>query len=267
MILLIDVGNTESVLGVADKTGLVARWRIATHAADTPDTLAVNVHTLFSIAQLDFSQVKGAVLAAVVPKIVATWKMALETFEIPVVLASEVASDTLVSRYGAPQEIGPDRLANAAGAVGYYGSPAIVIDYGTATNIDVIDVSGAYIGGVIAPGIGISSDALFSRAARLASIPLVDPGRVIGENTTEALQAGIIIGTAAQTEGLVERIKAELQIMNAADQSLDVDRIPVIATGGHAHLIAKQCSCFSAIDPDLTLKGLFIMGKDTFELL
>ena len=248
MFLAIDVGNTQSTLGLFDEDGrLVRGWRMSTNATDTSDMLHSRLWGYFGKDGLDLGAVTDAGVASVVPALERAWRRCLET---------HLGHDPLVVSAGRdygmevampdPRQVGADRIANAIAARTTYGAPVIVVDFGTATNIDVVDASGAYRGGAISPGLMLSANALFSRAAKLASIPVEAPGRALGDSTEAALQSGLVIGAAAQAEGLVARIRAELGAPGAT----------VVGTGGLARTVARATDLFDAIDPDLTLRGI-----------
>ena len=223
MLLAIDMGNTQTALGLFDGEELVHAWRMPTDRSFTADELHVRLHGYFRMYDMTLDAVDAPWrLRGVVPELNRAWRRVAERLSArAVVVGPDTAAVTRV-RAKNPAEVGADRIANATAAVKYYGAPAIVVDFGTATNIDVVDDEGYYIGGAIAPGLRISMDALVSRAARLSSVPLEAPAHAIGANTVEAVQSGAVLGTAAMAEGLVARIKREL---GAADAT-------VIATGG-----------------------------------
>ena len=242
MFLAIDVGNTQTTLGLFGEDGALAHgWRMATDASDTSDALHARLFSYFAKDGLE------AGVASVVPALERSWRRCLE---------AHLGHDPLVVRAGhdcgmeiampLPGQVGADRIANAVAARSTYGAPVIVVDFGTATNIDVVDASGAYRGGAISPGLMLSAGALFSRAARLASIPIEAPARTLGDTTETAMQSGLVVGAAAQAEGLVARIKAELGEPDAT----------VVGTGGLARTVSAATDLFDAIDPDLTLRGI-----------
>ena len=246
MLLAIDMGNTQTALGLFDGEELVHAWRMPTDRSFTADELHVRLHGYFRMYDMTLDAVDAVAFAGVVPELNRAWRRVAERLSArAVVVGPDTAAVTRV-RAKNPAEVGADRIANATAAVKYYGAPAIVVDFGTATNIDVVDDEGYYIGGAIAPGLRISMDALVSRAARLSSVPLEAPGHAIGANTVEAVQSGAVLGTAAMAEGLVARIKREL---GAADAT-------VIATGGLAPVIAGSTDVFDAVDSQLTLRGI-----------
>lgn len=246
MLLAIDMGNTQTALGLFDGEELVHSWRMPTDRSFTADELHVRLHGYFRMYDMTLDAVDAVAFAGVVPELNRAWRRVAERLSArAVVVGPDTAAVTRV-RAENPAEVGADRIANATAAVKYYGAPAIVVDFGTATNIDVVDDEGYYIGGAIAPGLRISMDALVSRAARLSSVPLEAPAHAIGANTVEAVQSGAVLGTAAMAEGLVARIKRELGAANAT----------VIATGGLAPVIAGSTDVFDAVDSQLTLRGI-----------
>lgn len=246
MLLAIDMGNTQTALGLFDGEELVHSWRMPTDRSFTADELHVRLHGYFHMYGMDLDVVDAMAFAGVVPQLNRAWRRVAERLGArTVVVGPDTASVTRV-RAKNPAEVGADRIANATAAEKFYGSPSIVVDFGTATNIDVVDAEGYYIGGAIAPGLRISMDALTARAAKLSSVPLEAPAHAIGVDTVEAVQSGAVLGTAAMAEGLVARIKRELGAPDAA----------VIATGGLAVVIADSTDVFDVVDSQLTLKGI-----------
>lgn len=246
MLLAIDMGNTQTALGLFDGEELVHSWRMPTDRSFTADELHVRLHGYFHMYGMDLDVVDAMAFAGVVPQLNRAWRrVAGRLGARTVVVGPDTASVTRV-RAKNPAEVGADRIANATAAEKFYGSPSIVVDFGTATNIDVVDAEGYYIGGAIAPGLRISMDALTARAAKLSSVPLEAPAHAIGVDTVEAVQSGAVLGTAAMAEGLVARIKRELGAPDAT----------VIATGGLAVVIADSTDVFDVVDSQLTLKGI-----------
>lgn len=248
MFLAIDVGNTQSTLGLFDEKGALVRgWRMATIAADTSDMLHARLWSYFAKDGLDLADVTAAGVASVVPALERAWRHCLEELlgEKPLVVSAGKDYGMRVAMPN-PLQVGADRIANAIAATSTYGAPVIVVDFGTATNIDVVDETGAYRGGAISPGLMLSAGALFERAAKLASIPVEAPAHALGDSTESALQSGLVIGAAAQAEGLVARIRKELGTPNAT----------VVGTGGLARTVSQATDLFDAIDPDLTLRGI-----------
>lgn len=246
MLLAVDLGNTQTALGLFDGAQLVESWRMPTDKTFTADELHLRLDGYFRLSGRTLASVDAICFAGVVPQLSREWHaVAKRICANAVVIGPDTAAVTKV-RAEHPQEVGADRVANAVAAEAFYGAPAIVVDFGTATNIDVVDAQGYYIGGAIAPGINISMDALAQRAAKLASVKLEAPAHAIGRNTTECVQVGTVIGAAAMAEGLVARIKAELNEPEAR----------VIATGGLAVVLAGSTDVFDEIDGTLTLKGI-----------
>lgn len=247
MLLAIDVGNTQTVIGLYESQKLVHMWRVATNKLHTSDELRVKVLPLFASEKIELSDVDGAVLASVVPKLTLSWREALRCMfkRRPLVVDAQTAGNLFKSKYNNPGEIGADRVADAVAAKTLYGAPCIVVDFGTATNIEVIDKDGYFIGGVIAPGVETSANALFAHATKLAAIDLIDPGTAIGGSTEEAIQAGVVYGEADKVDGLMARIFEQLGY-----------QAPVIATGGLARRVARVSKAITEVAPELTLEGL-----------
>src|SRR6266508_352431 len=239
MLLAVDVGNTQTVFGLFDGAELVEHWRIATEAHRTGDELGALI-TRF----LDLERVDGICLSSTVPQLVREYEAFAQRYATAPLLVLEPGVRTGIPiRHDSPREIGPDRLANAVAAKERYGAPVIVVDFGTSTNFDVVSPAGEYVGGVLAPGIEISMDALFARAARLVKVDYAAPPSVIGKTTVGGLQSGLVYGSAGQVDGIVGRIRDEL---GAPDS-------PVVATGGLAELIAPHSQTIGHVDPFLTL--------------
>ena len=250
MLLAIDVGNTNIVLGIFDEQILRKSWRLATLSERTADELRVLVSRLFEERGLDTKQVSGVVLSSVVPPITATvTEMVRETFG-QETLTIDATNAGLPIRYHTPEDVGADRLVNGVAALAEYGGagrPIIVVDFGTATTFDVISVAGEYLGGVICPGVEISADALFQRAARLPRVDVRRPDQVIGTSTMGSIRAGLYFGYVAMVEGLVARLRDEL----GGDQPA-----VCVATGGLAETIAEETASIDHVNLDLTLHGL-----------
>lgn len=248
MLVTIDVGNTQTTIGLFAPDGTNEMcWRMPTLPTDTSDSLRSRLHGYFAMDGFNFRAVTDAAVASVVPVLTRAW---LRCFQRMLghdpILVGPGASCGIELNLKNPSAVGADRIANAVAAVRRYGSPVIVVDFGTATNIDVVDATGAYRGGTIGPGLMLSADALFARAAKLSSVPIENPPHALGNSTETALQSGLVIGAAAQAEGLVARIKAELDIEDAT----------VVGTGGLARTVSAATDLFDVIDPDLTLRGI-----------
>ena len=246
MLLAVDVGNTQTVFGVFDRERLVDHWRVATEDERTADELAALIARLLELRELDFDHVSGVCLSSTVPRLLRAYEeLAERHLQAPILVLGPGTKTGIPILYDDPREVGPDRVANAVAARERYGAPCIVVDFGTSTNFDAVSGDGEYVGGVLAPGIETSMDALFARAARLQKVDFVEPRAVIGKTTTSALQSGVVYGFAGQVDGIVGRMRAELG-----------DTAPVIATGGLAELIAPHSETIERVDPLLTLEGL-----------
>ena len=247
MLLAIDVGNTQTVIGVYDGSDLRHMWRVATNKSHTPDELRLKVMPLLEASGHAQGDIDGSVLASVVPYLTSAWREALGGMlgEPPLICNAQTAGALFEADYANPSEIGADRVADAVAARALYGAPVIVVDFGTATNIEVIDGRGRFVGGVIAPGMETSAAALFSRATKLAATELEDPGTGIGGNTAQAIQIGIVYGEVDRIDGLVKRIFDQLGYT-----------APVVATGGLARRVAPLSRTITAVNPELTLEGL-----------
>ncbi len=248
MLIAIDIGNTNIVVGAFDGENLLANWRLATNGRSMPDEYAALFDTLFRMAELP-GTIDGVVVGSVVPGAQATLcEMARRYWRRePLVVSSKLDLGIRVE-YSPPQAVGADRIANAVAAIQGYGAPAIVVDFGTATTFDAISREAAYVGGAIAPGLEISQEALFARTAQLPRIPLEAPPAAVGATTVGSLQSGILYGYAGLVDGLVERIRIELGEDSA-----------VIATGGLAGVIAPLSRCIEHVNLDLTLTGLRLL--------
>jgi type III pantothenate kinase len=241
VLLAVDAGNTQTVYGLYDGTRLVEQRRVATEPTRTGDELGALISDL-----LDLESVDGVCLSSTVPQLVREYEHFAEKWaKAPILIVGPGARTGIAIRYDDPREVGPDRIANSVAARDRYGAPCIVVDFGTSTNFDVVSAEGEYVGGVLAPGIEVSMEALFARAARLTKVDFTEPPTVIGKTTTQALQSGVVYGFAGQVDGIVERIRGELGSEARA-----------IATGGLAELIAPHARTIEKVDHDLTLEGL-----------
>ena len=241
MLLAVDVGNTQTALGLYDGDTLADHWRLASERSTTADELGVVMAGL-----LDLEAVDGICLSSTVPVLVREWELLASKWAHAALLVVGPGTRTGIPiRYDDPREVGPDRIVNAVAAKERYGAPVIVVDFGTSTNFDVVSPQGEYVGGVLAPGIEISMEALFARAARLVKVDYAAPPSVIGKTTVGGLQSGLVYGFAGQVDGIVGRIRGELGIDARA-----------VATGGLADLVAPHTQVIERVDPFLTLDGL-----------
>ena len=249
MLLVIDIGNTDTTLGVFEGEELRATWHLATAIHRMADEYATLMLSLLHHKGLDVSDIKGIALCSVVPPLTATFEeLSQRYFQIsPLVVAAGVKTGVRI-RMDNPREVGADRIANAAAAHHLYRGPIIIVDLGTATTFDTISKDGYYLGGAIAPGIATAAEALFTQAAMLPRIELARPKHAIGTNTITAIQSGIIFGYVGLIEGVVARIQQELEEIE--------EKAKVVATGGYAELIAKETSVIDIVNPNLTLIGL-----------
>lgn len=253
MLLAIDVGNTNIVLGVFDGHALIRSWRLQTVRERTPDELGLLVDALFAHDKIDRAKVQGIVLGSVVPPLTTTTRAMVERYFGVKALTIEPETDTgMPILYDNPSEVGADRIVNGVAAYARFGRntgrPLVVLDFGTATTLDAITANGEYLGGAICPGVQISADALFQRAARLPRIDVRKPDSVIGRTTVGAMESGLFYGYVGMVEGLVRRVSDEL-----GGNAL------CVATGGLAEVIAPETRLIHHVDPDLTLHGLRIV--------
>ena len=255
MLLALDIGNTNVTLGLVHGETIMASRRAATRAASTADELELLLDGMLHLDGASLADVTGISLACVVPALTGVASSMAERRGLPLMIAT-AGNMPMPIRVQRPTEVGADRLVNGLAVARLYGTPAIVVDFGTATTFDCIARDGAYVGGAITPGLELGLEALASRTARLPRIELVEPPKAIGTDTVSAMQSGIVLGYRALTLGLIERIKTEL----ARTEKVDDSKIQVVLTGGlSAGPWARQLPGVDAIDPELTLKGLAIL--------
>jgi type III pantothenate kinase len=251
MIFVCDVGNTNIVWGVYEGDTLKYHWRVATSRDKTEDELAMLIKNLLDQANLDFTDFDGVIISSVVPSIMFSLeRMCIKYFRLKPLIVGPGVKTGLNIKVDNPKEIGADRIVNAVAGIHYYKAPLIIVDFGTATTFCYINEKGQYLGGAIAPGMTISTEALYEQASKLPRIELAKPDQVIGRNTISAMQSGIVFGYVGLVEGIVKRIQQE-----------GAKKATVIATGGLAPFIAKETHIFDGIDPFLTLKGLHLLYK------
>ncbi|MFN8009486.1 MAG: type III pantothenate kinase [Terriglobia bacterium] len=246
MLLVIDVGNTNTVLGVFEGKRLIVDWRLVTKQSQTADEYGILARNLFNLANIEVSKINHMMIASVVPPLNSILEeMAEKYFGLKPLFVEPGVKTGMPILYDVPAEVGADRIVNAVAAFEKYGGPAIVVDFGTATTFDAISASGQYLGGVIAPGPGISAEALFTRTARLPRVEIKAPPKVIGTSTIGSIQSGIYYGYLGLIDGILSRMIPELG-----------KNTTVIGTGGFASLFARESSGIQQIDENLTLEGL-----------
>lgn len=246
MICVFDVGNTNMAIGAFEGQELVGHWRIRTDTMRTSDEYAIIISELFCLSGLILDHINAVVISSVVPAVMMELEwLSNKYFKCEPLIVEAGIKTGLAIKYENPREVGADRVVNAVAGFHKYGGPLIIVDFGTATTFCVINQKGDYLGGAIAPGIKIASDALVSRAAKLPRVELVKPKSILGKNTTSSIQAGIIYGFVGQVEGIISRMKKELEF-----------EPKVVATGGLAGIIATETDCIDVIDDLLTMDGL-----------
>lgn len=249
MLLVIDVGNSNIVLGVYCDDKLIRDWRVATDKERTVDEYAVLVNNFFGLAQMQFSQLTAVIISCVVPPMLKSLEsLCLKYFNLKPLVVGPGVKTGMPIQYDNPKEVGADRIVNAVAAYEKWRCGMIVVDFGTATTFDVISANGEYQGGAIAPGVGISAEALFSRASKLPRVEFSRPAQIVAKNTVNSMQAGIFYGYVGLVEGIVSRIREEIG-----------QPLKVVATGGLAASIAEATAMVDCVEPYLTLEGLRIL--------
>lgn len=249
MLLTIDIGNTNITFGLYQEQTLLSSWRVRTIHEKMPDEYGVLLTQLFHHQGQRVEQISGVAIASVVPPLTPVFQQVCQNYmgQTPLVVDAGVRTGVRI-RYDNPREVGADRVVDAAAVCVLYSVPACIVDFGTATTFDAISAEGDYMGGAIAPGIGIAAQALFERTAKLPRVELTRPPAVIGRNTPQSIQSGLLFGYVGLVEGMVARFKAELG-----------DKTCVVATGGLAEIIARETEVIDIVDPWLTLHGLRII--------
>ncbi|MBT9140984.1 MAG: Type III pantothenate kinase [Dehalococcoidia bacterium] len=249
MLLAVDVGNTNIMLGVYQGRELKVSWRISTNREQTGDEYGIIFKNLFAQAGIDDSLLNGMIVSSVVPPLMFSLEdMAKRYFRLEPLVVGPGVKTGLNIKIDSPREVGADRIVNAVAGIELYGGPLIIVDFGTATTFDAISRKGEYLGGAIAPGISISTEALFQRAAKLPRVELVKPKRVIGRDTISSMQSGIIFGFIGQVDGIVKRMIQEFP-----------EKPKVVGTGGLAALLVADSEMLEIVNPLLTLEGLLII--------
>jgi type III pantothenate kinase len=251
LLLVVNINNTNTSLGIYDGERLVKHWRVRTEPHRTEDEIGLLLRNLMVLDGLAREQIDAVAAASVVPPVVPTWEEAIRRYLgcQPLFVGPGVKTGVPI-RYENPKEVGADRIVNAVATIARWGTPAIAVDFGTATTFDVLSADGEYLGGAICPGLGIAAEALFNRTAKLPRVELVRPGKAIGKTTVASMQAGLIFGTVGQVRELIRRISEELG-----------ERPRIIATGGLASVIAGDVPEIEAVDPYLTLEGLRLIWE------
>jgi type III pantothenate kinase len=249
MIFVVDVGNTNIVLGVYEGKNLLHHWRLSTNRSATADEYGIMIHNLFQISGIRVEDIEGVIISSVVPPLMFTLEQLSAKYlkKTPLIVGPGIKTGLNI-RIENPREMGADRIVNAVAGIELYGTPLIIVDFGTATTFDYIDEAGHLLGCSIAPGIGISMEALYQHAAKLPRIELVRPKTTVGRNTVTSMQAGIVFGFAGQADGIVDRMREEF-----------ASTAKVVATGGLAELISVESKTIQIVNPLLTLQGLQII--------
>jgi len=255
MLLVLDIGNSNTVIGVYDKDELIHHWRVVTRRAGTADEYGITIKQLMRHADVSCADIEGIAISCVVPPILPMLsELGTNFFKIDPLLVGPGVKTGMAIRVDNPKDVGADRIVNAVAAHNLLNTSAIVVDFGTATTFDYVSENGTFEGGIIAPGMAISTDALFKQASKLPRVELVKPKKVIGKNTVSAMQSGIVYGYAGLVDSLIDRIKDEVK-----NDMPDEPKPVVIATGGLANTVSKVASSINTVDEFLTLRGLHII--------
>ena len=252
MLLTLDVGNTNMTGGVFQKENIVATFRITTKMPRTSDEYGILLCNLLQQNKIDVEEIKDAIICSVVPDVMHSLASAMiKYFNIKPIIVGPGIKTGLRIGVPNPQQVGADRIVDAVAAYELYGGPVLVLDYGTATTYDLVDANGTFLGGITAPGISISAKALWEDAAKLPKIEIAKPEKVIGRDTITSMQSGLVYGQIGQAEYLIRRVKEEAGLTN----------IKVVATGGLGRIIAESTDAIDIYDPNLTLKGIYLVYK------
>ncbi len=255
MLLCFDVGNSNTVIGVFQGDSLINSWRIETDMNKSADEYGMLLNQLFNYEGLEMKEVEDVIISTVVPSVLYTLQhMAVKYFGKKALVVGPGIKTGITVRYDNPGQVGADRIVNAVAALHKYGGPLIIIDFGTATTFCAVSNKGEYLGGTIAPGLKISSEALFEKASKLPKVEIEDPGKVICKNTQESMQSGLVYGHMGMCDYIVGKMKEEL-----ADYCGDDKKVTVVATGGLSAMIDNGLDCIDFVDKTLTLEGLKII--------
>lgn len=255
MLLAFDVGNTNIVLGVFREGKLIQNWRLETDNNKSADEYGMIISQLFAYEGLDMHEVKDIIISTVVPSVLFTLQhLSMKYFKKRAIVIEPGVKTGLVIKYDNPKQVGADRIVNAVAAITKYGGPLIIIDFGTATTFCAITERAEYLGGTIAPGLKIASEALFEKTAKLPKVELEQPGHVICKNTVQSMQSGLVYGHTGMVDYIVRKMKGELDKINGTGK-----KITVVATGGFAEMISREIDCIDYVDKMLTLEGLSII--------
>ena len=258
MILLIDIGNTNIVLGIYDKNKKIKSWRLETRQTKTDDEYGSQIESILTHENIKTEDIKDVVIASVVPTLQHTFKVLCKKYlnRTPIVVGENTRTGMPI-KHDNPREVGADRIANSVALVEHYKLPAILIDMGTAVTFDVVSKNGEYLGGAISPGLGIASEALFERTSKLPRIEVIKPKNAIGKSTVDAMKSGLFYGFIGLIDNVIEQILLEL--------NEDKDNVSIIATGGYSEMITKNSKYLQSNDQDITLEGMRIIYEKTIE--
>lgn len=260
MLLVVDIGNSNTVLGVYDKDELIGRFRVTTIDKITTDELVLILYNTLNLQQIKKESIEDTIISSVVPDVLYAWQSAIMKFFEKEAMIVGVGTKTGIEiKYDNPRSVGSDRIVDAVGAYEKYGGPCIVVDLGTASTFDVISKKGQYLGGSIAPGIKVALDALVNGTAQLPTIELHDPETAIAKNTPESINAGMIYGYIGLIDGIIAKLLDEIEQNCGVEQ----EDIKIISTGGYSELLAKESKYIDTIEPNLTLEGLKIIYEKT----
>lgn len=260
MLLVVDIGNTNTVIGVYNKRKLKIRFRVSTKKVVTSDELVQTIYNILAIHKIDRDNIEDTIISSVAPDVLYSWQSANRKFFGREAMIVGIGTKTGIDiKYDNPREVGADRIVDAVAAYEMYGGPTIVVDLGTASTFDVVNKKGQYLGGSIAPGLKTSLDALINRTAQLPRIELHDPITSIAKSTTESINAGMVFGYIGLIDGIIEKIIKEIVIK----ENTSKDEIKIVSTGGYSELLASESRYIEIVENDLTLEGLRLIYERT----